>query len=429
MHSLAVIGAQWGDEGKGKITDLLGAKCDIVVRYQGGNNAGHTIVAHGKKTIFHLIPSGILHDNCISVLGHGVAFDPEAFVEELRYVEKSHDKNIAPQRLKVSAHCSVITAYNKILDAAREERATASIGTTVKGIGPTYEDKVARRGLKLQDLLDKDLLAQKLRGILEEKEVLFGHLYKRPHYPSLEEEVERLYSLGEQVAPFLTNTFCFLHGAASRGKKILYEGAQGVLLDVDYGSYPYVTSSHTTLGGIYTGAGFPPRPLNEVLGVVKAYTTRVGLGPFPTELTDEEGEYLQDVGGEFGATTGRKRRCGWIDLPLLKYAVLASGVTALAITKLDVLSGIKILRLCYAYEYEERRLDCAYPGIDFSKVRPLFKEVTPFRDDFSGALEGQKMSPELCRYIETIERACGVKATILSYGPSRGKTSFLKEYF
>ena len=230
MRSLAIIGAQWGDEGKGKMTDLLGAKCDVVVRYQGGNNAGHTIVANGKKTVFHLIPSGILHDNCISIVGHGVAFDPEAFVEELRYVEKSHAKNIDPHRLKVSAHCSVITAYNKILDAAREKRATTSIGTTVKGIGPTYEDKVARRGLKLQDLLDKDLLAQKLRGILEEKKVLFDHLYERPPYPSMEEEVERLHVLGDQVAPYLTNTFRFLAwGRKSREENSLRGGPGGSL--------------------------------------------------------------------------------------------------------------------------------------------------------------------------------------------------------
>ena len=248
-------------------------------------------------------------------------------------------------------------------------------------------------------------------------------------YPSLEEEVERLSALGSLMAPYLTNTFCFLHKAQAEGKKMLYEGAQGILLDVDYGTYPYVTSSHTMLGGIYTGAGFPTRPLDEVLGVAKAYTTRVGHGPFPTELTDEEGEYLQCVGGEFGSTTGRKRRCGWIDLPLLRYAVRASGLTALGLTKLDVLSGIKILRLCHAYEYGGKRIEYAYPGIDFSKVKPIFREMEPFHDKFADPQDVLNMSAELRRYIETIEEACGIKVTILSYGPSRDKTSFLKEYF
>ena len=423
MPSLAVIGAQWGDEGKGKITDLLAPRCNLVVRYQGGNNAGHTIIAHGKKIVLHLIPSGILHDNCVSVIGHGVVFDPEAFSEEVEYLEK-FGVVVSPEKLKISPHCSVITSYNKILDIHREMRKNSQIGTTAKGIGPSYEEKIGRKGLKLGDILDKDLLVRKLKLGLEEKEVLFQHFYK-VDYPSVEEEAHRLHELGKKVMPFLDDTFHFLDRSIKEGKNILYEGAQGVLLDVDYGSYPFVTSSNTVVGGIYTGAG--PFVGHEVLGVAKAYATRVGLGPFPTELSNKEGEQLQQMGGEFGATTGRVRRCGWMDLPLLKYAVKASGITSLALSKLDVLARMGgEVRLCRAYQYEGETRDCAHPGMDFSKVRPLFVEMPSFEDDFG---EGWKMSGNLAHYIQTIENFIGCKVSVLSYGSERSKTRFLHEFF
>ena len=423
MQSLAIIGAQWGDEGKGKIADLLCAKCDLVVRYQGGNNAGHTIVIGGKQIILHLIPSGIFHNHCTSVIGHGVAFDPRAFKEELEYINGA-GISVCPKRLKVSSRCSVITSYNKLLDAQRELQKETCIGTTVKGIGPTYEDKAARRVLKLKDLLDKDTLAKKLEHNLREKEVLFKHLYEADYLP-LEEEVENLYTLGKFVQPFLTNTFLFLEDSLKKGKKILYEGAQGVLLDVDYGSYPYVTSSSTTIGGIYTGAG-PLNRVDETLGIAKAYMTRVGHGPFPTELLDHTGRQIQEAGREVGATTGRKRRCGWMDLPLLKYAVKASGFTSLALTKVDVLSNVETLRLCYAYRYQGETVDCAYPEMDFAEVTPLFKTMNAIEDNFQ---EEGRRCPNLSRYIRTIEEAVGLQVGILSHGADREETIVMKNYF
>jgi adenylosuccinate synthase len=422
MQSLAIIGAQWGDEGKGKITDLLSAKCDYVVRYQGGNNAGHTIIVEGKKTVLHLIPSGILHPHCISIIGHGLVLDPEAFKKEVLGLEGV--VKVSAANLKVSENCTIITSYHKILDAERENKGPEKIGTTGKGIGPAYEDKVARKCIKAKDLLYKNHLRQKLERNLLEKSALFKNLY-RCEFPDLETEVEKLFSLGQFLKPFLTDTFSLLDQALQKNKKVLYEGAQGVLLDIDYGTYPYVTSSNTSVGGIYTGASVPGKHLDEILGITKAYTTRVGEGPFPTELLSELGDRIQKIGHEFGATTGRKRRCGWIDLPLLKYAVKASNITSLALTKLDVLSGLEELKLCYAYEYQGKTIDCAYPGIDLAKVKPLYKDAKPFTDDF----KGKKLSQELENYIHLIEEFVGIPVGIIAYGPERHEIQFRKEFF
>ena len=423
MQSLAIVGAQWGDEGKGKITDLLGQKCDVVVRYQGGNNAGHTIIVGDKKIVLHLIPSGILHDHCTSVVGHGVVFDPEAFKIELEDVLAS-GCTVTPDKLKISENCSVITMYNRLLDGQRESKGPVKIGTTGRGIGPAYEDKISRKGLKLKDLLDKEHLTNKLRANMIEKEILFKTLYNC-EFPSIEEEADRLFELGKIVAPYLTDTFSFLDKSLQENKKVLYEGAQGVLLDIDYGSYPFVTSSSTSTGGIYTGAGLPGKHIEEVLGITKAYLTRVGEGPFPTELFDDKGEFIQHKGGEFGATTGRKRRCGWIDLPLLKYTVKASNITSIALTKLDVLSGIEDIKICTGYEYEGKTIDCAYPGIDLSKVKPILKDMPSFNDDF----KDEVLSDELKNYITTIEEFVGIPVGILAYGPERSEIKFQKDYF
>jgi len=422
MKSLAIIGSQWGDEGKGKITDLLGLKCDVVVRYQGGNNAGHTIIVGDKKIVLHLIPSGILHDHCTSVVGHGVVFDPEAFGVELQTVEKS-GINVTPERLRISGNCSVITYYNKLLDGQRESKGPIKIGTTGKGIGPAYEDKISRKGIKLKDLLDYDTLLEKLQANLIEKESLFKNLYEC-EYPTAEEEATRLFELGKKVAPFVCDTFSFLDECRTANKKILFEGAQGVLLDIDYGSYPYVTSSNTSVGGVFTGAGLPGGMIEEVLGITKAYTTRVGEGPFPTELFSAVGEFIQTKGGEFGATTGRKRRCGWLDIPLLKYAVKSSNLTSIALTKLDVLSGMDELKVCTGYKYEGKELNCSYPGIDLSKVEPVYKDMKPFADDFKG-----EQSSELKEYISFIEEEIGIPVGIIAFGPERSEISFLKDYF
>lgn len=422
MKTLAIIGSQWGDEGKGKITDLLSEKCDVVVRYQGGNNAGHTIIVDGKKIVLHLIPSGILHPHCVSVVSHGVVFEPEAFQKEL---EKVADAGIAvtSKNLKISENVTVITTYNKLLDAARETQGKVKIGTTGKGIGPAYEDKIARRAIKLKDLYDLESLKAKLALNLEEKEVLFRHRYDLS-FPSVEDEAKRLFELGKNIAPFVCDTFSFLDQSVIAKKKILFEGAQGILLDIDYGTYPFVTSSSTALGGIYTGAGIPESHVEEVLGITKAYTTRVGEGPFPTELFNELGEKIQTKGHEFGATTGRKRRCGWLDLPLLKYSVKASNLTSLALTKLDILSEIEELKICVAYEYEGKRIDCAYPGIDLTKATPIYKDMLPFNDDFKSNL-----SAELEIYIKEIETFLGIPVGIIAFGPERKEIIFRKNYF
>jgi len=423
MKTLAIVGAQWGDEGKGKITDLLGEKCDLVVRYQGGNNAGHTIIVGEKKIVLHLIPSGILHPNTVSLIGHGVVFDPVAFKAELDEIEGLGVK-ISPKNLKISENCTVITSYNKILDGQRENFSKTKIGTTGRGIGPAYEDKIGRRAIKVKDLLDKNVLEQKLRENLVEKEALFKGLYNC-EFPSVEEEVERLYALGQEIKPLLANTFGLIDKAIENNKKILFEGAQGVLLDIDYGSYPFVTSSNTSSGGIYTGAGLPGGKLNDVLGITKAYCTRVGAGPFPTELTDELGERIQQKGGEFGATTGRTRRCGWLDLPLLKYAAKCANITSFALTKLDVLSDIETIKVCMAYEYEGKTLDMAYPGLDLSKVKPVYKDLKPFHDDF----KSDKVSPELKEFLDLIEDETGIKIGILAYGPERSEIIFRQDFF
>ena len=422
MKSLVIVGAQWGDEGKGKITDLLSEKCDLVVRFQGGNNAGHTIVVGETKYVLHLIPSGILHSNTVSVINHGVVFDPEAFAEELEML-KTAGISVSPSNLKVSQNCTVITRYHLLLDKLREGEGGTKIGTTCRGIGPAYEDKIARRGIKARDLIDKDYLRKRLAENIYEKETVFKNLYK-VEYPSLEQEVERLFSLGKIVAPYLCDTFNLMDQAVTNNKNILYEGAQGVLLDIDFGTYPFVTSSNTAVGGVYTGSGVINGKLDEVVGITKAYTTRVGTGPFPTELNDQMGEDIQRIGNEFGATTGRRRRCGWLDLPLLKYAVKASNLTSLALTKLDVLSNLSELKICVGYEYQGRVIDCAYPGIDLYQVRPVYKEMKPYQDNFKSGT-----SRELNDFVREIEQFVGIPVGIIAYGPRRDEIIFRKDYF
>ena len=426
MRTLAVIGSQWGDEGKGKITDLLGEQCDLVVRYQGGNNAGHTIIVENQKIVLHLIPSGILHDHCRGVIGHGVVLDPIALGEELAWIKKA-GFSITPEKLKISSHCCVVTEYHKLLDKVREKSETVKIGTTQKGIGPAYEEKIARRGIRLKDLADKALVLEKLRRSLDEREVLFKHHYGVA-YPSLEEETERLVAAGANLTPFVGDTFGEIEYARQEGKSILYEGAQGVLLDIDYGFYPFVTSSHTTLGGIFTGSTGGGRSAvpKEVIGVTKAYMTRVGSGPFPSELFDKTGEFLQARGEEWGATTGRKRRCGWLDLPLLNYAVKAGGLTSLALTKLDVLAGLKELKVCHAYRGSAgEQIESVFPGMDISAVQPIYRDLPPFENVFAG----NNFSPEVEQYISVIEKAASVPVSIVGYGPERREVYFRDNSF
>ena len=421
MQTMAIIGAQWGDEGKGKITDLLAEKSDLVVRYQGGHNAGHTIWVNGQKTVLHVIPSGVLHPHCTSVIGHGVVLEPENFLMELNRIKNV--TKVTPDNLKVSATATVITAYHKLLDGAREAQGSEKIGTTGKGIGPAYEDKISRRGIKVKDLFDKDTLIRRLGVGYSEKAMLFKHLYN-VDFPSVEEEVERLYKLGQSMKDYVTDTFSLIDTSLAQGKRVLYEGAQGILLDIDYGTYPYVTSSSTAASGIFTGAGIPNHKLEEVIGVAKAYTTRVGEGPFPTELFDEMGTTIQTKGNEFGATTGRKRRCGWLDIPLLRYAIKSSQLTSIALTKLDILSDLPSLKICYAYEVNGKTVDCAYPGINLYNAKPLYKDFKPFKDDFTG-----KPSSELDQYMSFIQEALGIPVSIYAYGPDRNQIVFRKDLF
>ncbi len=422
MQTMAIIGAQWGDEGKGKITDLLAEKSDLVIRYQGGHNAGHTIWVNGQKTVLHVIPSGVLHPHCTSVIGHGVVLEPENFLNELKKIKTV--AKVTPENLKVSATATVITQYHKLLDAAREAQGPEKIGTTGKGIGPAYEDKISRRAIKVKDLLDKDSLIRRLGVGHSEKAILFKNLYQID-FPSIEEEVERLYKLGQEMKDYVCDTFSLIDESLAKGKRLLYEGAQGILLDIDYGTYPYVTSSSTTASGIFTGAGIPNHKLEEVIGVAKAYTTRVGEGPFPTELFDELGALIQTKGNEVGATTGRKRRCGWLDIPLLRYAIKSSQLTSIALTKLDILSNLPELKICYAYEVNGQKVDCAYPGINLQHAKPLFKDFTPFKDDFSES----KISNDLNTYMSFIQDSLGIPVSIYAYGPDRNQVVFKKNLF
>lgn len=422
MKTLAIIGAQWGDEGKGKITDLLSRRADLVVRYQGGNNAGHTIWVDGTKIVLHLVPSGILHPHCLSLVGHGVVLEPEAFIKEIEEVKKHIP--VTSKNLMVSENTAVITSWHRLIDAAREKQGAVKIGTTGKGIGPAYEDKIARRGLRVRDLLDKDRLLKRLQQTADEKIFLLEKKYGVTA-PTVEQEAERLYKLGQELKEFVGDGFTTLQNALAQGKKVLYEGAQGALLDVDYGTYPYVTSSNTTAAGIHTGAGTNNGRIDEVLGITKAYTTRVGEGPFPTELFDEVGAYIQKTGNEIGATTGRVRRCGWLDLPLMRYSIQCSGLTSLAITKLDILSGMNVLRVCYAYEYEGKVVTTAEQGMDLSKVKPLLRDLKPFNDNFKSA----KISPELEAYLTMIETELKIPVGIAAFGPDREQINFRKDYF
>lgn len=422
MQTIAIIGSQWGDEGKGKVTDILAEKSDVVVRFQGGHNAGHTIWVNGNKTVLHVIPSGILNPKCLSLIGHGVVFEPENFLSELNKIRE--EVNISPENLKISSSATVITSYHKLLDIAREKGSFQKIGTTGKGIGPAYEDKISRRAVKVGDLFNKDILFKKISNSYLEKEILLKILYNMD-IPKIEEEVERLYRLGIEIKEYATDTFSLIDEKLSQGKKVIYEGAQGVLLDIDYGSYPYVTSSSTSSAGIFSGAGIPGKKLEEIIGIAKAYTTRVGEGPFPTEIFEKIGEDIQIKGKEFGATTGRKRRCGWLDIPLLKYAVKCSSITSIALTKLDILSDLDELKICYAYDIDGSIIDCAYPGIDLYKVKPLYKNFEPFKDNF----EDKKISKELSNYLNFIEENIKIPLGIYAFGPDRNQVTFNKKYF
>ena len=423
-NSISLLGLQWGDEGKGKVVDLLSKDIDAAVRYQGGHNAGHTLIIDGKEVVFHLLPSSICHKNIKCFLGRGVVISLEALFSEIddafEFIGDLKD------RLVVSNAACLIQPYHKKIDQLRERsRSGTKIGTTGRGIGPAYEDRVGRRSIRVADLYDPKALKVKLEEALD----IYNFLIKR-HDEDQQEDLNELLDenlkQAERLKPFVGNVIAELKAFQESNKTILFEGAQGILLDIDYGSYPYVTSSSTGAAGIYTGAGVTNGVVTEKLGIVKAYTTRVGEGPMPTEIAEEIGDRIQQIGAEFGATTGRRRRCGWLDLPILKYSVKASSLTSIALTKVDVLSGLEELKVCYAYEIDGKEYDCAYPGLDLSKAKPLYKTLPPFKDDFKN---NGKYAQELEEYIQLIEKNLGIPVGIVAYGPERSQIHFRKDYF
>lgn len=410
-----VVGAQWGDEGKGKIVDVLASQADIVARYQGGANAGHTLVCQGRTVVLHLIPSGILHEHVHCVIGNGVVLDPVALRQEISMLESLGVS--VRGRLFISHKAHVIMPYHKLLDQAREQH--QSIGTTGRGIGPAYIDKYSRTGIRVVDLLDRNVLEEKLRANLAEKNALLEKIY---HTEQLDVEaiVSEYLEFDRYIDEFVTDTTSLLHTALADGKRILAEGAQGALLDVDHGTYPFVTSSNPTSGGACTGLGIPPTAVDRIIGLAKAYSTRVGNGPFPTELTDQTGEQLRTIGSEYGATTGRPRRCGWLDLAALRYSVMVNGITELALTKLDVLSHFPTIKVCTGYRLGGQRLK-GFPvdAQTLDAVEPEYIELSGWQSPLDEARFIEDLPPQAQTLIELIESYCGVRVTLVSTGARR----------
>ncbi|MFW6347113.1 MAG: adenylosuccinate synthase, partial [Cyclonatronaceae bacterium] len=411
----------WGDEGTGKIVDLLVEHADYVVRYQGGANAGHTIKFNGKTYVLHLVPSGIFHANTRCVIGNGVVIDPEKLLEEIRMVK---EKGAAPEKqLVVSSAAHIILPYHKQIDKAKEAaRGEAKIGTTGRGIGPAYIHKVARTGLRMMDLLDGEQLRHKLFYLLEEINMQLKHMYGLPEI-AIEPLLSELLVWGEELKPYIYDSSDMLHKALAEHKNILLEGAQGALLDIDHGTYPYVTSSSPTSGGACTGSGLPPTAIEKVTGISKAYCTRVGNGPFPTELHNAEGERIRQIGREFGATTGRPRRCGWLDLVALKYAVRINGINELAITKLDVLNLLKEIRVCTSYSIDGRETDVFPKSPDvLERVKPVYKTFPGWQTSIAGCTSRAAL-PEAARaFLDFIETEVGVPLVLISTGPDRSES-------
>ena len=422
MSNTVVVGTQWGDEGKGKVVDLLTARSDLVVRFQGGNNAGHTLVVDGKQFIFHIIPSGILYEDKKCLIGNGLVVDPEVLLEEIESLKKTGIL-ISPERLSLSEKAHIIMPYHKAIDLAKEvAKGKAKLGTTGRGIGPCYEDKVARTGVRAVDLTEPEILEEKVRVNLREKNFLLEKfLGAEPLEP--QPIIDSYLAMGEKLGPFITDVSVELEQALKAQKGILFEGAQGTHLDIDHGTYPYVTSSNPVAGTACSGAGIGPNQLHHVVGIVKAYTTRVGAGPFVTELEDETGDYIQERGKEFGATTGRRRRCGWLDLIVVRDSARLNGLNSLAITKLDVLTGLKSLKICVGYEIDGERVNHRPASLKrMAACTPLYEELPGWQDDISGTREVDQLPEEARAYIKTIEDITGVPVSVISVGPGRDET-------
>ncbi len=418
MPAIVLVGAQWGDEGKGKVTDVLGERVDYVVRYQGGNNAGHTVVRpDGEKFALHLLPSGILTPGCVPIIGNGVVVDPKVLLDELDGLAA---RGVDTSRLLISADAHLIMPHHRALDRVTERYlGSARIGTTGRGIGPAYGDKVARVGIRMQDLLDPGILRKKLELALREKNQVLVKVYNRKAI-DVDAVTEEYLRYAERLRPYITDTRLVLAKALERGETVLLEGAQATMLDVDHGTYPFVTSSNPTAGGACVGSGIPPTRINRVAGVIKAYTTRVGSGPFPTELFDEAGQHLLKVGGEYGTTTGRQRRCGWFDALIGRYAVRVNGITDLVVTKLDVLSGLERVPICVAYEVDGERYDeIPMTQTAFHHAKPVYEWHDGWNEDITGIRKFEELPANARRYVERIEELCGAPVSVIGVGPGR----------
>ncbi len=429
MANVIIVGAQWGDEGKGKIVDIYTENAHDVVRYQGGNNAGHTLVVGTEKTVLHLIPSGILHEGKRCIIGNGVVLDPKVFLQEIENLKKKGYLQDERQ-LVVDGNVHVIMPYHKAIDIARESSSKErKIGTTGRGIGPTYEDKIGRRGIRLADLVRRDVFARKLDEVLPEKNFLLEKFLGCEPL-SRDAILEEYSAYAKRLAPFLGNASMLLNESVRAGHNILFEGAQGSLLDVDHGTYPYVTSSSTIAGGACTGTGLGPRFIDEVIGISKAYVTRVGEGPFPTELDDEMGERLRKIGQEFGATTGRPRRTGWFDAVALREAVRVNGLTGLAITKMDVLNDLETIKVCTAYSWRGELLEHFPREADILReCKPVYEEIEGWRSDISAVTRVEDLPAKAAAYIRKLEEITGCPVVLISVGPRRDQTIQVKNPF
>jgi len=426
--TVVVIGTQWGDEGKGKIVDLLTDRASAVVRFQGGHNAGHTLVIDGKKTVLHLIPSGVLRDGVRCLIGNGVVLSPEALLKEMSQLEASGIP--ARERIIVSESCPLILPYHVALDQAREKaRGSKAIGTTGRGIGPCYEDKVARRGIRLGEMMEAERFAARLGEVLEYHNFALQHYFNEDPL-DYQQLLDEGLTQAEQLRDLVGDVTSILHDLIDQDAAIMFEGAQGAMLDIDHGTYPYVTSSTTTAGGAASGSGVGPRDIDYILGIVKAYTTRVGAGPFPTELEDACGQHMGERGHEFGATTGRKRRCGWLDLVALKHSLRINSVSGLCITKLDVLDGLETIKLAVAYRYRGEEVSIPPAGADnFEACEPVYIEMPGWQESTVGLKQREQLPPAAIDYLQKIEQLCGVPIDIVSTGPDRAETIVLRHPF
>jgi adenylosuccinate synthase len=425
VPAIVLLGAQWGDEGKGKATDLLGDKVKYVVRYQGGNNAGHTVVIGKEKYALHLLPSGILTPSCIPVIGNGVVIDPAVLLEEIRGL---NERGVDTSKLKISTNAHLITPYHRTIDKVTERfLGKSKIGTTGRGIGPSYADKINRIGIRVQDLFDEPILRKKLEGALRDKNQVLIKVFNRKGI-EVEEVLAEYLGYAEALRPYIVDTSLLLNEALNRGEVVLLEGSQGTLLDVDHGTYPFVTSSNPTAGGASTGSGVGPTKITRVIGIVKAYTTRVGSGPFPTELFDEDGEKLRSIGGEFGTTTGRSRRTGWYDALIARYAVRINGLTDFFLTKLDVLTGWEKIPVCVAYEIDGKRVEeLPASQTEYHHAKPVYEFLPGWSESISGARSINDLPKNAREYVKFLEDISGAPISAIGVGPGREETIVVRD--